>query len=67
MSSFGENKFIPIFQSLALSSYVMNATSALQSLLSKDTSTLDEDCLDYLNDILSNALRFIDWIQSGMQ
>lgn len=67
MSSFGENKFIPIFQSLDLSSYVMNATSALRSLLSKDTSTLDEDCLDYLNDILSNALRFIDWIQSGMQ
>ena len=44
----------------------MNATSALQAALEASAKELDADCLEYLSEILSNAVRFVEWIQSGM-
>jgi hypothetical protein len=67
MCSFGNEKYVPIFKNLNVTSYVMNATSALQTSLASSTLDLDEDCEAYLSEILSNAVRFIDWIQGGMK
>ena len=63
---FGETKFVPIFRKLELTSYAMNATSALQAALAASARELDADCVEYLSEILSNAVRFVEWIQSGM-
>ena len=65
MNSFGNEVYVPIFKELNVTSYVNNATYALQGLLQR--TALDEDCAEYLNEILSNAVRFIDWIQGGMK
>ena len=62
---FGNEVYIPLFKELNITSYVNNATYTLQSLLQR--TALDEDCAEYLGDILSNAIRFIDWIQGGMK
>ena len=62
---FGNEVYIAIFKELNITSYVNNATYALQGLLQR--TALDEDCAEYLGDILSNAIRFIDWIQGGMK
>ena len=64
-SRFGNESYVPVFKELNVSNYVMNATRALQHSLSN--AALDEDCREYLQEILSNAIRFIDWIQSGMK
>ena len=45
---------------------MINATNALQAALRDPAKELDEDCLEYLSEILSNAVRFVEWIQSGM-
>lgn len=62
---FGNESYVPVFKELNVTQYVMNATSALQQSLSN--AGLDDDCREYLQEILSNAIRFIDWIQSGMK
>lgn len=64
-SRFGNEVYVPLFKELNITSYVNNATYTLQSLLQR--TALDEDCAEYLGDILSNAIRFIDWIQGGMK
>ena len=50
---------------MQVTKYVYDATSALQSRIGK--VEVDPDCAEYLDEILSNAIRFIDWIQSGMK
>lgn len=62
---FGSESYVSIFKELDASNYVMNATSALQHSITN--TVLDEDCREYLQEILSNAIRFIDWIQGGMK
>lgn len=63
---FGNDAYVPVFQSLQCTQTVMNATSALQKALKESANELDEDALEYLNEILSNAFAFISWIQGGM-
>lgn len=67
MGRFGNEKFVPIFKELNLNQYVYDATNALQTSLTRQESTLDNDCKEYLYEILDNAVRFIDWIQGGMK
>lgn len=57
---------MPIFKSLQLEQFVYNATNALQTSLNQQEANLDIDCKEYLYEILDNAVRFIDWIQGGM-
>ena len=57
---------MPIFRKLELTSYAVNATSALQAALETSAQELDADCVEYLSEILSNAVRFVEWIQGGM-
>lgn len=54
-----------MFREMQVTKYVYDATSALQGLIGK--VEVDADCAEYLEEILSNAVRFIDWIQSGMK
>ena len=63
---FGSDAYVPVFRSLQCTQTVMDATSALQKALREGASELDEDALEYLNEILSNAFAFISWIQGGM-
>ena len=63
---FGSDAYVPVFRSLQCTQTVMDATSALQKALRESASELDEDALEYLNEILSNAFAFISWIQGGM-
>ncbi|KAK8829044.1 hypothetical protein AV274_0113 [Blastocystis sp. ATCC 50177/Nand II] len=66
MTVFGSDAYVPVFRSLQCTQTVMDATSALQKALRESASELDEDALEYLNEILSNAFAFISWIQGGM-
>ena len=54
-----------MFREMQVMKVVYDATSALQSRIGK--VEVDADCAEYLDEVLSNAVRFIDWIQSGMK
>ena len=62
---FGDEGYVPLFREMQVEKVVYDATSALQSRIGK--VEVDADCAEYLDEILSNAVRFIDWIQSGMK
>ena len=64
-SRFGDERYVPMFKQMQVTQYVYDATNALQSRIGK--VEVDADCAEYLDEILSNAVRFIDWIQSGMK
>lgn len=67
MIRFGNEKYVPIFKSLQLNQFVYDATNALRSSLNQHDRELDDDCREYLYEILDNAVRFIGWIQGGMK
>ena len=62
---FGNEVYVPMFREMQVTKVVYDATSALQSRIGK--VEVDADCAEYLDEVLSNAVRFIDWIQSGMK